>query len=316
MVASPAFNVPGSAGSSNNKVTNSTISGNFSALGGGLAFKYPGGSSKWTVSHSTVSHNEASEAGGGIDLGFVTGSFNLVDSTVSGNDAAFVGGGAYISNAAQKYEGALQFNNSTIASNIAGGDGGGLYLDYTEPGRGYVATPLFSTIVGDNAANGALNDLAEGTDTNPSAGAFDLSFSLVRAPGNATITQTPAGSNLIGVDPLLAGLGDNGGPTETQLPSINSPVVDKGSAPGNLTTDQRGLARTVDTSVPNAHDGTDIGAVELPPVRPRRLRRLREAEPEPRSGRSRRSTRREGGSSGPSTRRRRSVSPSTRAPRV
>jgi len=40
-------------------------------------------------------------------------------------------------------------------------------------------------------------------------------------------------------------------------------VVDKGSAPGNLTTDQRGDPRTVDTSPANADNGTDIGSVEL-----------------------------------------------------
>jgi hypothetical protein len=258
------FNFPGTFSSSDHHITDSTITGNFAEVGGGVAFKYLGGSSKWTISHSTVSDNEA-DAGAGLAFGLTPGSFNLVDSTVSGNDANYVGGGAYIASEAQKYEDALQFNNSTIASNTAGLDGGGLYLDYTEPGySSYVATPLFSTIVGNNTADDSPNDLAEGTDTNPSAGAFDLSFSLVRAPGNATITETPAGSNILGVDPQLGALADNGGPTETMLPSISSPVVDKGSAPGNLTTDQRGLPRTVDTSVANADNGTDIGAVELP----------------------------------------------------
>lgn len=257
------FNFPGTFASSDHHVTDSTITGNFSEFGGGVDFKYLGGASKWTISHSTVDDNHAYTVGGGLAFGLTPGSFNLVDSTVSGNDATYVGGGAYIASEAQKYQDAVQFNNSTIASNTAGFDGGGLYLDYTEPAYSYVPTPLFSTIVGNNTANGSLNDLAEGTDTNPSAGAFDLSFSLVRAPGNATITETPAGSNILGVDPQLGALADNGGPTETQLPSINSPVVDKGSAPGNLTTDQRGLPRTVDTSPANADDGTDIGAVEL-----------------------------------------------------
>jgi CSLREA domain-containing protein len=264
------FNFPGTFSSSDHHVTNSTISGNFAEVGGGVAFKYLGGSSRWTISHSTVSENEA-DAGAGLAFGLTPGSFNLVDSTVSGNDANYVGGGAYIASEAQKYEDALQFDNSTIASNTAGFDGGGLYLDYTNPGDTYVATPLFSTIVGNNTANGSLNDLAEGTDTNPSAGAFDLSFTLVRAPGNATITETPPGSNLLGVDPQLGGLANNGGPTETQLPAISSPVVDTGSAPGNLTTDQRGDPRTVDTGAANADDGTEIGSVELatgPPVPP------------------------------------------------
>jgi hypothetical protein len=263
-----SFQFFGSFGSSHNQVTDSTISGNTASdTGGGLGFKYLGGSERWLVSHSTVSGNNAYNDGGGLGFDVVDGSFELLDSTVSGNDASDYGGGAYLSSSAQKYQDSVQFNNSTIADNYAETDGGGIYLEYANTdnnNQSYVATPLFSTIVGNNSNDAGLNDLAQSTDaSSPGAGAFDLSFSLVRAPGNAVITETPAGSNLIGVDPLLGALGDNGGPTETQLPSINSPVVDKGSAPGNLTTDQRGDPRTVDTSPANADDGTDIGSVEL-----------------------------------------------------
>jgi hypothetical protein len=197
------------------------------------------------------------------------GSFELLDSTVSDN-YAFDGGGAFIGEGAQKYEDALAFNNSTIASNYAFDDGGGLYLEFTAPDNTYFPTALFSTVVGNNTVGGGeFNDLDDGGS--PSTAGFDLSFSLIRAPGVATITETPPGSNIFGVDPQLGPLAENGGPTETHLPSINSPLVDKGSAPGNLTTDQRGDPRTVDTSVANADDGTDIGSVELstgPPVPP------------------------------------------------
>jgi CSLREA domain-containing protein len=252
-----------SVGSSDNQITNSTITGNFAEFGGGVGFKYLGGSRHWQISHSTIADNTAYEDGGGIGFGAVAGTFELVDSTISGNDAYDDGGGAYVSSAAQKYQDGLQFNNSTIASNTAVEDGGGLYLDYTDTYDSPAAVPLFSTIVGNNSSSAGLNDLAEGIDIDPSEGAFDLSFSLVRAPGNATITETPPGSNLLGVDPQLGPLANNGGLTETHLPSVNSPAVDRGSAPGNLTTDQRGDARTVDTGAPNANDGTDMGSVEL-----------------------------------------------------
>lgn len=72
-----------------------------------------------------------------------------------------------------------------------------------------------------------------------------------------------------------AGSGGSGGPTLTDLPLPGSPAIDKGSSDGfvalGITTDQRGLARTVDDpAIPNAPfgDGTDIGAVEVaaPPV--------------------------------------------------
>jgi hypothetical protein len=170
---------------------------------------------------------------------------------------------------AEKYAGTVKVDNSTIASNHAYNGGGGIYQAYTSPSSPYgpyFGAQLFSTIVGDNTlGDGTPSDLEEGTDfAGPGASPFDLSFSLVEAPRDSILNQNPAGSNLIGIDAQLGGLGNNGGPTQTQLPSINSPVVDKGSAPGNLTTDQRGNPRTVDTSPANADDGTDIGAVELP----------------------------------------------------
>src|SRR5439155_24897331 len=132
--------------------------------------------------------------------------------------------------------------------------GGGIYQGYGSPDNGpYFGVSLFSTIVGDNTlGDGSPSDLEEGTDfNNPGATPFELSFSLVEAPLDSILNQNPTGSNLIGVDAQLGALGDNGGPTQTQLPSINSPVVDKGSAPGDLTTDQRGDPRTVDTSPAN-----------------------------------------------------------------
>jgi len=70
-----------------------------------------------------------------------------------------------------------------------------------------------------------------------------------------------------GLDPK--GLRSNGGPTQTIALVSGSSAIDKGTSAaltGTLTTDQRGLARTVDRSgVANATggDGTDIGAYEF-----------------------------------------------------
>ena len=66
-------------------------------------------------------------------------------------------------------------------------------------------------------------------------------------------------------DPALGPLQDNGGPTQTIAPALNSPAVDKGHNPGvgpDPTQDQRGFARPFDMSPPNANDGTDVGAFE------------------------------------------------------
>jgi hypothetical protein len=268
--------VQGDLGSQRTTLTNSTISGNHAVFqGGGVGVKYLGGSARWKIDHSTVSGNETYLGnGGGLSLGYPccgpfsipnSGSMDVVDSTISGNYADNYGGGVVVQNNAMKYADTLHINNSTIASNVARDAGGGIYQEYTD-GTGYFGVSLLSTIVGDNTlGDGTPDDLDQGADfSSPGTTPFDLSFSLVEQPGDSLLNQNPAGSNLIGVDPQLGALANNGGPTETHLPSINSPVVDKGSAPGDLTTDQRGDPRTVDTSPANAHDGTDIGSVELP----------------------------------------------------
>ncbi len=64
--------------------------------------------------------------------------------------------------------------------------------------------------------------------------------------------------NIVGVNPLLAPLGNYGGPTQTMPPLPGSPVIGAGSTPlipTGVTTDQRGEPRTVNGKV-------DIGAVE------------------------------------------------------
>ena len=62
------------------------------------------------------------------------------------------------------------------------------------------------------------------------------------------------GTSMTEGDPLLAPLGDYGGPTQTMPPLPGSPVIDAGDV-SSFTTDQRGLAMTVGSAA-------DIGAVE------------------------------------------------------
>src|SRR4051794_34218422 len=278
------FAPQGDIASSRATLSNSTISGNHSVIdGGGVGIKYLGGSARWKIDHSTIYGNETYvNNGGGVAVGYQccgpfsslpnSGSLEVVDSTISGNHADNYGGGVMVAHNAEKYADTVNIRNSTIASNDAYDGGGGIYQDYAGGGT-YYGVSLFSTIVGDNTLTGGPpNDLEEGADfASPGETPFDLSFSLVEAPGDSLLNENPPGSNLIGVDPQLSPLGDNGGLTQTYLPSVTSPVVDRGSAPGDLTTDQRGAPRTVDTSPPNADDGTDIGSVELatgPPVAP------------------------------------------------
>jgi Ca2+-binding RTX toxin-like protein len=157
--------------------------------------------------------------------------------------------------------------NSTIIGNVASGSGGGIqaYL-FDQPGGPGDILKLSSTIVANNTAP-EEPDLGDTDITDPEKGSFELGFSLIENTGDATITQSPAGSNLLGVDPALGPLADNGGPTQTHAPSFTSPVIDKGIGNG-LPADQRGSVRTFDAvNFANAAggDGTDIGSVELLP---------------------------------------------------
>jgi CSLREA domain-containing protein len=260
-------------------VTGTTISGNTTTGDGGgvwVGDLYSGDT--FAISDSTISSNDApaSAFGGGIVFSeTVYGTFDLVNSTVSGNTAGSgagvsVGLGSQTSPIAPASD-AITFDGSTIASNTASVRGGGVYLGVydssaTPPVKSSPTIQVASTIVADNEANGAPEDLDRaGTST---TGGLELSFSLVEAPGDAPLIASTDGPNITGKDPQLGALADNGGPTETHRPADASPVVDQGSAPPRRGTDQRGERRTRDGAAPNPEggDGTDIGSVEIPAV--------------------------------------------------
>jgi CSLREA domain-containing protein len=266
---------PGEAPASS-EILNTTISDNDAAdVGAGIHIGALNEGDEFVISHSTVSGNDGASAsfGGGIDItGTLDGDVSMIDSTVAGNRAD-VGGGVSLGDSTQlplvSGTGSVAIANSTIASNTAAVQGGGLFLGkYSyDSGYGSATVPVNSSIVAGNTAAGSPNDLDRADSS--TGGAFDLSFSLVQTTGDAPVTQTPAGSSILGADPQLGGLASNGGPTLTMLLAPTSPAVDKGFAQEDLSTDQRGAPRTIDLSAANAQDGTDIGAVEInqnPPV--------------------------------------------------
>src|SRR5262249_3961552 len=78
---------------------------------------------------------------------------------------------------------------------------------------------------------------------------------LGNSDGAAAINDG-ANGNIVGKDPMLGPLQDNGGPTFTQALLDGSPAIDAGINPPGLTQDQRG-------SPPRDFGGaTDIGAYE------------------------------------------------------
>src|SRR6185295_11440420 len=78
-----------------------------------------------------------------------------------------------------------------------------------------------------------------------------------------TVILGIATGNLLDIDPLLGPLQNNGGPTDTHALLPGSPALDAGIS-GGPNTDQRGFPRPFDIpALPNAADGSDIGAYEF-----------------------------------------------------
>jgi hypothetical protein len=177
----------------------------------------------------------------------------LVNVTVSGNIAAVTGGGIEVLGNV-----ALNVYNSTVSSNSASASGaGGIQIAVggtTQSGAAAAPTvALVSSIV---AANVGEADIRIGPPM--SSLSLNADYSLIKALGTG-ITLNGSG-NVIGRDPLLGPLANNGGSSilvRTQALLPGSPAINAGSNPLNLVGDQRGA------SFPRVVNGVaDIGAFE------------------------------------------------------
>jgi CSLREA domain-containing protein len=262
------------SGDSDLTITNSTIAGNRApSFGGGVATDDVSGShtGSLTIRNSLIAGNSA-DYGGGINASRLS-SLRIERSTITGNTAGSYGGGGQSSNVAAVIE------NSTIAGNInaPGSGGGGWGFGSSSTGSlvsnstiaansaayaggilGTSATTgsvtIASSIIADNTTEEDLLALGDAT-------LFTLINTLVERPPAEGLIQPPGSGNVLGADPQLSPLADNGGPTPTMLIAPTSPAVDTGNGIG-LTTDQRGLARSVDQPGVGGN-GADMGAVEL-----------------------------------------------------
>lgn len=176
-----------------------------------------------TLSRSTISEHRAEGGGGGIFVGPL-GSVSLSNSTLSNNVAARGGGIRAI--------GDVELISSTVTSNRA--DVGGAIL-LSETSVSSVASSVF-------ARNGA-------TDRGP------LCQRRLHSDGHNVTDVGGCGftgpGDLAGVDPGLAALRQNGGPTPTHALRDDSPAIGRGGV--CPPTDQRGAPRS----------DCDSGAYEL-----------------------------------------------------
>ncbi|NEO84560.1 MAG: CHAT domain-containing protein [Spirulina sp. SIO3F2] len=226
-------------------ITNSTISGNVAKAGGGVKVQ----TGPLTITNSTISGNQATGTGSNDGAGGILvqgGDADIVNSTVSGNSAAKVGGGIEMD------MGNVTLLNSTIAFNTAANQGGGVYFNSSED------HDIHNTIIANNTA-------ASGSDIHANLSNSSVQHSLITSTSGVSGLTLSNGvnGNIIGQDPLLGPLQNNGGSTQTHALARNSPAVNAGNNDlaidtnnAKLTIDQNGNFRIFDLSV-------DIGAYEL-----------------------------------------------------
>ena len=237
-------------------VTESIFSGNSAGVGGGIV-----NFGTAMISGSTLSGNSAlsglgptsAQIGGGI-ANFDT--VTVINCTLTANVAANNSGGGIFNFSGNVGFGEATIIDSTIAGNFAQAGGG---IEFA-PGSQSGFVKLFGTIVAGNTMSSTNS-----TPSDYSGKSADASSShdLIGQGDNSGLTNGQNG-NIVGtagspVNPRLAALGSNGGPTETMRLFPDSPARGAGAIFNDslghpITVDQRGFAR-VSGSV-------DIGAYQ------------------------------------------------------
>jgi hypothetical protein len=215
--ASRVFDI--SAGSA--ALSGLTISGGNADKGGGLLNS--GGT--LTLTNCTISGDAATVQGGGIATRF-GGTTTLYDCLVS-SDTAPAGGGVFNS------QSTLSLVNATLIGNSATTQGGALY------NSGGATTLTNCTVSANSATTGG------GVFSSGAGATLKLTNTIVAgqtAGGNISGSYTGS-NNLIGGNPLLASLGDYGGPTFTMPLLLGSAAIGGGTSTGAPLFDQRDFPR-------------------------------------------------------------------------
>jgi predicted outer membrane repeat protein len=199
------------------QLTNTTVSGNSAGVGGGVAGIFTG----FRILASTFSSNSAAYGSTAILAG--TSGLNMANSTITGN---LSGTTISISNDV------ADIVNSTIAGNSVGGVDAAISFSGSVID---VSSYLYNNII----ANSGGGDCATGSIP-------------VIAANNLLLTSgcgivNGANGNIVGSDPQLVALTNNGGPTQSMALGPLSPALNAGS----LT---RAQYITVTTSVPLDYD--------------------------------------------------------------
>jgi hypothetical protein len=260
----------GSAGGAINNagaltVRNCTFSNNSTSYGGAIFNAYAG---TLTVANSIFSSNSAGSGSGIYNGGIAT----VANSTISG------GSGTAIENA-----GTMTVTNSTFSTNVSdAGWGGAIEND----GTLVVTNSTFFGNFGIGAGVLSYGQLTANNNIFSDNFSWDVGGAIATFEGTLSSSNnvffgnsSPGGggdcfectsNNSIDADPMLAPLGNYGGPIQTMIPLPGSAAICAGSAPlavdgnGNaLATDQRGFARITNYGSGNAATTcVDAGAVQ------------------------------------------------------
>jgi hypothetical protein len=259
-----------------------------------------------TITDSTFSNNDATTdddpggdcdcSGGGI-LIFDQPSFTVTGSTFSGNLALYAGGAMAIDqvDTAKVVNSTITGNSSGEFGAIAADDDVNLTLTYdTVTANAVHDVPVVNPVSTQFFEVRSFGDVHSTADGKPASLGGDATMTVfgtvitggVGGPNCAAESLTSQGWNYsddtscgftnaangdnqaAGNNPALGALGDNGGPTPTQLPALSGPLVNAiplascqaGSAAG-IAVDQRGVTRPQGA-------GCDIGSVEVQPPSP------------------------------------------------
>jgi len=209
-----------------------------------------------TLMNVTFENNSARDGGGMFNA---NSNPDLVDVTLDSN-FAYAGGGIYnfqsnpvltnvtFGNNSVAYGGAIYnvssnptLTNVTINSNPASNAGGGMY-NYNNS-----SPTLKNVIIANNNGGDCVNDLSSlnAASTN----------NLIEDSANACSLINGVNGNIIGSDPQLGPLQNNGGFTQTMALGVDSSAIDTGNDANCPSTDQRGVTRPQGSHC-------DIGAYE------------------------------------------------------
>jgi CSLREA domain-containing protein len=204
-------------------LTNVIFSDNHAGAGGGM---FNRNASSPELIGVLFSANQSGGRGGGM-YNESNSSPTLINVTFSNNEVGSQGGGMYNNSNPT-------LMNVTFSGNIAN-QGGGMY-------NGSGVPTLTNTII----ANSVGGDCSGTLDA---ASAYNL------IEGSACGLTNGVNGNIVGPDPLLGSLVDNGGFTQTQALLSGSRAINAGTNTGCPATDQRGVARPQGSHC-------DIGAYE------------------------------------------------------